>query len=51
MSGTLDICCLNQRKFHSDILDDLRLLDSPAPQGTIGESLEARRFLNIKWKL
>jgi len=50
MSGTLSICCLNQRQFHS-ILDDLRLLDCPAPQGTIGEFIEARRFLNIKWKL
>ena len=50
MSRTLDIRCLNQRQFHS-ILDDLRLLDCPAPQGTIGEFIEARRFLNIKWKL
>ena len=50
MSGTLSICSLNQRQFHS-ILDDLRLLDCPAPQGTSGEFIEARRFLNIKWKL
>ena len=33
MSGTLDIRCLNQRQFHSDILDDQGLLEQSGPAG------------------